>query len=202
MCQMPRVRLVPSSKSLNGCVGRCHVHQQLLATVSNLRLMMKYQLKHKRLLREGRLLVCNIVFFLFLHFAAIVLTCSKEKITLLPDDAYLGHVQIPSHLIIASKQCLWVIDKKSRVPWCIRWVEISHFGIVDGNCMKIDVFSGQGLHSYVFEMNSVQLAELYGLLSLQVHKMVGLNVYVSVSYFFNLTALLWVSNNRETVHLV
>ena len=93
------------------------------------------------------------------------------------DDAYLGHVQTPSHLIIASNQCLWAIDKESREPWCIGWVEISHFGIIHGNCMKLDVFSDEGLQSYIFEMNSVELADLYGLLSMQVKKMVSIILF-------------------------
>ncbi|KAL3926147.1 MAG: hypothetical protein SGBAC_013586, partial [Bacillariaceae sp.] len=33
------------------------------------------------------------------------------------DDVYIGHINIPSHLIIASKHFLWAIDRRSRDPW-------------------------------------------------------------------------------------
>jgi hypothetical protein len=89
------------------------------------------------------------------------------------DDAYLGHVTIPSHLIIASRQCLWAITKDSREPWCISWTEISHFTIDGGNSLTITVFSAQGPQTYVFDnMSSVELADLHALLSLQAHEMV------------------------------
>eukprot|EP00970_Alexandrium_tamarense_P017406 scaffold9505_cov202-Alexandrium_tamarense.AAC.2 len=87
------------------------------------------------------------------------------------DDAYIGHVQIQSHLIIASNQCLWAIDKKSREPWCVSWTEISSFGIDGGDCMKVEVFSSFGSVTYVFEMSSVELADCYALLSIQAEKM-------------------------------
>ena len=76
--------------------------------------------------------------------------------------------------MIASKQCLWAIDKDSRDPWCISWAEISHFSIEGGNSLTITVFSSQGPHSYVYYMSAVELAELYALLSMQKHKMVSL----------------------------
>lgn len=88
------------------------------------------------------------------------------------DDAYLGHVTTPSHLIIASKQCLWAIDNDSREPWCVSWTEISHFSIDRGNSLTITVFSAQGPQSYVFDMPSSELAELYAILSTQMQKMV------------------------------
>jgi hypothetical protein len=88
------------------------------------------------------------------------------------DDTYLGHVTIPSHLIIASRQCLWAIDKDSRDPWCISWTEISHFSVEGGNSLTITVFSSQGPHSYVFNMSSVELEEVCALLSMQTQKMV------------------------------
>lgn len=87
------------------------------------------------------------------------------------DDIYLGHVTIPSHLIIASAQCLWVIDD-SREPWCISWDEISHFSTDGGNCLTITVFSSQGPHSFVFTMSSSELEEFNALLSMQKQKMV------------------------------
>jgi len=82
------------------------------------------------------------------------------------DDAYLGHVQIPSHLIIASNQFLWIIGDQPSDPRRIRWAEISNFGIY-GNSMKIDVFSGQGPRSFTFEISSSEMAVLFGLLSMK-----------------------------------
>ncbi|KAL7532237.1 hypothetical protein ACHAXR_009063 [Thalassiosira sp. AJA248-18] len=82
------------------------------------------------------------------------------------DDAYLGHVQIPSHLIIASDKFLWVIGDE-RKPRRISWAEISNFGVY-GNCMmKIDVFSGQGPCSLKFNMSSTELSDLFGLMSMK-----------------------------------
>lgn len=96
------------------------------------------------------------------------------------DDAYIGHVQIQSHLIIASNQCLWAIDKKSREPWCVSWTEISSFGIDGGDCMKVEVFSSFGSVTYVFEMSSVELADCYALLSIQAEKMVSVSLDVEI----------------------
>lgn len=92
------------------------------------------------------------------------------------DDVYLGHVQTTTTLFIASSQCLWAIDNKTREPWCIDWAEISNFGFVDGSYMRIDVFSNEGIHSNIYEMSSIQLANLFSLLSMQVEKMVSLFV--------------------------
>ena len=88
------------------------------------------------------------------------------------DDIYFGHVTITSHLIISSRQCLWTIDKDSREPWCISWSEISHFSIDEGNSLTITVFSSQGQKSFVFNMSSDELAEVYDLLLMQTQKMV------------------------------
>jgi len=82
------------------------------------------------------------------------------------DDAYLGHVQIPSHLIIASDQFLWIIGDDPINPRRVRWAEISRFGIY-GYSMKIDVFSGQGPRSFTFESSLKDLAVLFGLLSMK-----------------------------------
>jgi vacuolar protein sorting-associated protein 13A/C len=88
------------------------------------------------------------------------------------DDVYLGHVNIPSHLIIASEQCLWAIDKVSCDPWCVSWREISHFHVVDGS-VRIVVFSQTGLKTYVFQVeNQKQSLDLNELLAMQVQKMV------------------------------
>lgn len=86
-------------------------------------------------------------------------------------DVYIGHVNIPSHLIIASDQCLWAIDKRSREPWCVNWEEISHFGAVKGG-MRVVVFSQTGLKPFVFEVDDEQeRAELQKLLSMQLERM-------------------------------
>jgi len=88
------------------------------------------------------------------------------------DDMYIGHVNIPSHLIIASEQCLWALDKRSRDPWCVSWEEISHFGLLDGG-VPVVVFSQTGLRTYVFEVDSPEEAtKLHNLLSMQKKKMV------------------------------
>lgn len=88
------------------------------------------------------------------------------------DDVYVGHCNIPSHLIIASEQCLWAINRQSRNPWCVSWEEISHFGMLEGGAMRITVFSQTGLKSYVFQVDTaVEFAELYQLLSMQIGKM-------------------------------
>lgn len=87
------------------------------------------------------------------------------------DDIYIGHVNIPSHLIIASEQCLWAIDRRTREPWCVSWEEISHFGIIDVG-MRVDIFSQTGLKSYIFQVeDSVESEEFHDLLSMQLRKM-------------------------------
>jgi hypothetical protein len=90
------------------------------------------------------------------------------------DDVYIGHVNIPGHLIIASEQCLWAIDRNTREPWCVRWEEISHFGMLDGSTMRITVFSQTGLKSFIFPVdNRVEFADLHRLLEMQLAKMVS-----------------------------
>lgn len=88
------------------------------------------------------------------------------------DDVYIGHVTIPTHLIIASDQCLWAINKKTREPWSVSWEEISHFGRQENDKMRITVFGQTGLRSYVFEVDdSAQFAQFYKLLAIQANKM-------------------------------
>lgn len=96
------------------------------------------------------------------------------------DDVYLGHLNIPSHLIIASYQCLWAIDKRSRDPWCVSWEEISHFGLQEEG-VPVVVFSQTGLRTFVFDVDSREEAtKLYNLLSMQKLKMVSVfNLYRS-----------------------
>lgn len=89
------------------------------------------------------------------------------------DDVYLGHINTPNHLIIASEQCLWAIDRRSREPWCVNWEEISHFGMADGR-IRIVVFSQTGLKTYVFYTeNQNQSLELNKLLMMQSRKIVS-----------------------------
>jgi hypothetical protein len=88
------------------------------------------------------------------------------------DDIYIGHVTISSYLIIASDQCLWAIDKRSREPWSVSWEEISHFGMQENDKMRISVFGQTGLRSYVFEVDdSAQFALFHKLLAMQANKM-------------------------------
>jgi hypothetical protein len=95
------------------------------------------------------------------------------------DDVYIGHVNIPGHLVIASDQCLWAIDRRTREPWCVRWEEISHFGMLDGPTMRITVFSQTGLKSYIFPCDdAVEFADLHHLLEMQLSKMVSLSLPV------------------------
>jgi hypothetical protein len=90
------------------------------------------------------------------------------------DDAYLCHVNITSHLVIASDKCLWIINRTSREPWCLNWEEISHFGMVDGRIMQITIFSQTGLTPYTFEVDSVDASTgFFHLLSMQQSKMVS-----------------------------
>jgi hypothetical protein len=88
------------------------------------------------------------------------------------EDVYIGHIDIPSHLIIASEQSLWAIDRRSREPWCVSWEEISHFGIMEGG-VRVVVFSQTGLKTYVFQVeNASESVDLHKLLSMQLRKMV------------------------------
>ncbi len=87
------------------------------------------------------------------------------------DDVYIGHVNIPSHLIIASDQCLWAIDKRSREPWCVSWEEISHFGPIVGG-IRVVVFSYTGLKPFVFQVDDEEeCEELLKLLMMQLPRM-------------------------------
>jgi hypothetical protein len=87
-------------------------------------------------------------------------------------DTYLGHVDLASHLIIASVQCFWAIDRRSREPWCVSWEEISHVNQVEGG-IRIVVFSQSGLKTFTFQTETTMLAEvLIQLLSMQLRKMV------------------------------
>ena len=89
------------------------------------------------------------------------------------EDVYIGHIHIPSHLIIASQQCLWAIDRRSRDPWCVNWEEISHFSRMDGG-IRVLVFSQTGLKTYVFHVEvQDQANELHKLLLMHAPKMVG-----------------------------
>lgn len=88
------------------------------------------------------------------------------------DDVYLGHVNVQSHLIIASEEFLWAIDRISFDPWCVSWREISHFRSTKrGVC--IVVFSQTGLKTYIFQVeNEKQWLDLQKMLSMHVYKMV------------------------------
>jgi len=98
------------------------------------------------------------------------------------DDVYLGHINIPSHLVIASDQCLWAIDRRSREPWCVSWEEISHFSMTDGG-VRVVVFSQTGLKTYIFHVdNAGEAQELFVLLSMQLEKMVSEIVRTGYSF--------------------
>ena len=87
------------------------------------------------------------------------------------NDVYIGHVYIPSHLIIASEQCLWAIDRLSREPWCVSWEEVSHFGRVDGG-VRVVVFSQTGPKPYIFYVADDQdIALFQALLTMEFEKM-------------------------------
>lgn len=88
------------------------------------------------------------------------------------DDVYIGHVSIPSHLIIASDRYLLALDNRTREPWRVSWEEISHFGMQDKDKMRISVFGQTGLKSFVFEVDdSAQFAVFHKLLAMQANKM-------------------------------
>jgi hypothetical protein len=88
------------------------------------------------------------------------------------DDVYLGHVNISTHLVIASERSLWAIDERSQEPWCVSWQEVSHYSLVDGG-VNIVVFSQTGLKTYHFPVENHALRmKFHQLLSRQQQKMV------------------------------
>ena len=90
------------------------------------------------------------------------------------DEVYAGHVTIASHLLIASDQRLWAIDRRTNEKLCVSWDEISHFGLHDRDKMRITVFSQTGLKSNLFVLgDSADFHALYTLLAMQVEKMVS-----------------------------
>lgn len=106
------------------------------------------------------------------------------------DDVYLGHINIPSHLVIASEQCLWAIDKRSRDPWCVSWEEISHIGLQETG-VPVIVFSQTGLKTYIFEVeNPEQASTLHKLLTMQKKKMVS-------SFSNNVSESAYVTSSNE-----
>jgi len=87
------------------------------------------------------------------------------------EDIYVGHLAIPTHLVIASEAFLWAIDTSSREPWSIKWEEISHFNANDLQ-LNLTVFGQQGLRSFVFDVeDESQLEKFQNLLAIQVHRM-------------------------------
>jgi hypothetical protein len=87
------------------------------------------------------------------------------------DDVYIGHVYIPTHLVIASEQCLWAIDRSSREAWCVSWEEVSHFGRVDDG-FRVVVFSQTGLKPYIFQVfEDHEIASFQALLTMEFEKM-------------------------------
>lgn len=86
-------------------------------------------------------------------------------------DVYIGHVNTPSHLVIASNQCFWAIDKRSREPWCVSWEEISHFGPAKGG-VRVVVFSQSGLKPFMFQVNDEEeKTAMLKLLAMQIQRM-------------------------------
>ena len=104
------------------------------------------------------------------------------------DDVYLGHVNISSHLVIASERSLWAIDNRSHEPWCVSWEEVSHYSLMESG-VKVVVFSQTGLKTYFFQVeNHALLAKFHQLLSMQHQKMVRL-VELATTIFRNVVAL-------------
>ncbi len=94
------------------------------------------------------------------------------------DEVYAGHVTIASHLLIASDQRLWAIDRRTNEKLCVSWDEISHFGLHDRDKMRITVFSQTGLKSNLFVLgDSADFHALYTLLAMQVEKMVSADTF-------------------------
>jgi len=88
------------------------------------------------------------------------------------DDVYVGHVNIPSCLVIASDQCFWLIDRKKRKPWCLSWGEISHFALLKEGDMRVTYFSQTGIKSFIMSVSSSEVCDdLYQLLAMQIGKM-------------------------------
>ena len=90
-------------------------------------------------------------------------------------DIYLGHLNLPNQVVIASEQCLWIINKDTKRPWCLAWEEISHFAMQENGGVELMYFSSKGLKSFSLQAEgSMELADLYQLLSIQLGKMVCL----------------------------
>ncbi len=117
------------------------------------------------------------------------------------DDAYLCHVNITNHLVIASDKCLWIINRASREPLCLNWEEISHFHMIENRFMQITVFSQTGLMPHSFEVDSVDAAKtFYNLLSMQSSKMVSIlfmTHYVWFDFKYNSIAEYFVVVNYQ-----
>ena len=99
------------------------------------------------------------------------------------DDAYIGHVQSQSHLIIVSAQFLWLVDESTSQR--IRWADIKSYGIY-GYQMKIHLFSGPT--TYSLEMNSRELTHLSGLLSMKMVCLIIIGICICACFmptFFN-----------------
>ena len=88
-------------------------------------------------------------------------------------DIYLGHLNLPNEVVIASEQCLWIIRKETKRPWSLAWEEISHFAMREGGGVEITYFSSKGFRSFSLQTKGgMELADLYQLLSIQLGKMV------------------------------
>jgi len=87
------------------------------------------------------------------------------------DDVYIGHVNTPTHLMIASEQCLWTIDRHTRQPLCLSWDEISHIIMRKDSSVQVSVFSQTGVRSFVYKVGTMSnFVDFYHILTMQVGK--------------------------------
>jgi len=103
------------------------------------------------------------------------------------DDVYVGHVCTPTHLLIASENCLTSIERNKSEPhtdvW--PWADISHFSTLDGQNVRVSYFSSTGIQSSVFSAGSAAtLLKLQELFSLQSKEMSS-NALHSVTPFMD-----------------
>ena len=122
------------------------------------------------------------------------------------EDTYIGHINTSTHLIIASEESLWAIDRKSRKPMCFSWEEISHFTILQDGAIRVSIFSHVGLKPFTIQVeNSASFEALLRLLSMQVAKMVSLSLSLWYPLFcvsYTVIKLLFSFLERVIAHLI
>ena len=105
------------------------------------------------------------------------------------DDAYINHLYTERYLLIASERYLWIIERRTNEPECLRWEEMSHFHMFEGKFMHIVTFTNKGLKPKIFELESSKLLQGFNeLLSIQNNKMVS---SITLVFFVNVLFIGW-----------